>query len=80
MPTTRRLQPGAGGEGWGGTVGCGDAFLGAFVAATAGGKTPVDALVDAVACSAASACTAVTARFDPAAMAELRENVSLRAP
>jgi 1-phosphofructokinase len=57
------------------TVGCGDALLASFVAALMRGRDLRQALTAAVACASACACTAATARFDPAVMADLAQAV-----
>lgn len=59
------------------TVGCGDALLGAFVAALRNGATPGDAFPPAVACAAASAMTLTPGKFDPQTLADLRAKVEL---
>ena len=60
------------------TVGCGDALLAAFVAGVVEGRPDREALADAVACGAASACTVSPARFEMSDLAELRRRVTVR--
>jgi 1-phosphofructokinase family hexose kinase len=59
------------------TVGCGDALLAAFVAASARGDKDRAALREAVACASASACTNGPAEFDPAVVNDLRGRVEV---
>ncbi|NQU75204.1 MAG: 1-phosphofructokinase family hexose kinase [Planctomycetes bacterium] len=59
------------------TVGCGDALLGAFIAGLWRHLPIEQALSDACACAAASACTSVVAAFDPAIMQQLQSQVKL---
>lgn len=58
-------------------TGAGDAFLGAYVSATAVGASLRDAIVDAVATATASVLTFEPARFDSTCRATLRDSVTI---
>lgn len=61
------------------TVGCGDALLGACIAARMGGADPAEALRTAVATASAAAISPLPAVFDPSVRDELARRIDVEA-